>query len=189
MCSLYCIHIFLFKEEDTPIFKDLQINFDIRDKEVRVIDEQGEQLGVMSSEEANRMADYRNLDLVKISPQATPPVCKFMDYGKYRFELIKKEKELKKNQKIVDIKDVWLSATIDVGDLEVKAKKAREFLEEGDKVRLSIRMKGRQQAHPEVSVEVMDAFFAKVDDVSTIEKKPLHEGRSITMILTPNIKK
>lgn len=181
-------HIF-FTEGLVFLFKDLQINEQIRDREVRIIDENGAQMGVMSAEEANRIADYRNLDLVKISPSATPPVCKFMDYGKYRFEAIKREKEAKKNQKAVELKDVWLSQSIDIGDLNTKSKKAREFLEEGNKVRLSIRMKGRQQAHPEVSIKVMEDFYQIVADIAVIEKSPLREGRSITMVLAPSQKK
>ena len=167
------------------IGKELQINDEIRDKEVRVIDENGAQLGVMSAQEANRLADERNLDLVKISPQATPPVCKFLDYGKYRFELIKKKKEAKKSQKIIEVKEIWLSATIDTHDLEVKAKQAIKFVGAGDKVRLSIRLKGRQMAHPEIAMEVMTEFFALVQEHAVIEKPAKQEGRTIAMVIAP----
>lgn len=167
----------------------MQINSEIRDKEVRLIAEDGTQLGVMPTAKANHIADERNLDLVKISPNAVPPVCKLLDYSKYRFDQIKREKEERKNSKGVELKDIWLSASIDVGDLETKARKAREFIKEGNKVRLSIRMKGRQQAHPEISIGVMNTFFEKLSDVAIMEKKPLQEGRSIAMVIAPIIKK
>jgi len=162
-----------------------QINGEIRDREVRVIDESGEQLGVMSSLEAYRLAQSRELDLVKISPQAIPPVCKILDYGKFKYELGKKEKEARKNQKIVLLKEIWLSAVIDTHDLETKARMAVKFIDDGDKVRLSIRMKGRQMAHPEVSMKVMDDFFELVKEVAVREKAPLREGRTIAMIIAP----
>ena len=171
--------------EDMIIFKELLINNQIRDREVRLIDEQGNQLGIISTYEANRIADERNLDLVKMASDAKPPVCKLMDYGRYRYEHIKKEKEAKKNQKVVELKDVWLSQTIDIGDMNTKAKSARKFLEQGNKVRISIKMKGRQQAHPEISVKVLLKFHEMLSDVALIEKEPLKEGRSIIMILTP----
>jgi translation initiation factor IF-3 len=139
----------------------------------------------MSAQEANRLADERNLDLVKISPQATPPVCKFLDYGKYRFELIKKKKEAKKSQKVIEVKEIWLSMTIDIGDLNVKAKQTVKFLSAGNKVKVSIRMRGRQNAHSDLGVEVMNKFFAMVEDSAVMEKKPLLEGRNILMILAP----
>lgn len=163
----------------------MQINDEIRDREVRVIDENGEQLGVMSAAEANRLADERNLDLVKISPQANPPVCKFLDYGKYRFELIKKKKEAKKSQKVIEVKEIWLSATIDTHDLEVKAKQAIKFVGAGDKVRLSIRLKGRQMAHPEIAMEVMNEFFKLVEEHAMLEKTAKQEGRTIAMVISP----
>lgn len=183
----FCERIFYW--EDDSIFKELQINYEIREREVRLISETGEQLGVMPTPKALHIAEDKNLDLVLISPQAKPPVCKLIDYKKYRFDLIKKEKEDKKNHKNIEQKDIWLSATIDVGDMETKAKKVREFLTEGHKVRLSIRMKGRQQAHPEISVGVMEEFFEKVKDLAVMEKKPLQEGRTITMVVAPVTKK
>jgi translation initiation factor IF-3 len=170
--------------EDT-IIKELQINDQIRDREVRVIDEKGEMLGIMSADEANAMADERNLDLVKISPQAVPPVCKFLDYGKYRFELIKKEKEARKNQKVVELKEIWLSATIDDHDLDVKAKQSIKFLLSGDRVRASIRLKGRQMAHPEIAMEIMNSFAEKIGSNGIVEKKAQQEGRTIAMIFSP----
>ena len=155
------------------------------DKEVRLIDEKGQQLGIMSKSEALRIAEFRNLDLVNISPMAKPPVCKIMDYGKYRFDMIKKEKEAKKAQKVIEDKEIKLSQTIDIGDINVRAKQTREFLEEGNKVKVSLRMKGRQQEHPEISVAVLENFFEKVKDVASMEKKPTTENRSVFMMLSP----
>ncbi len=152
---------------------------------MRVIDEEGNSLGIMSAKEANRIADERNLDLVKISPQAVPPVCKFMDYGKYKFDLIKKKKEAKKSQKVIEVKEIWLSATIDTHDLEVKAKQAIKFVNGGDKVRLSIRLKGRQMAHPDIAMGIMDEFFKMVEEHSQIEKPSKLEGRTIAMTIAP----
>jgi len=150
-----------------------------------VDDGQGNALGVMPTSSAQQMAENRNMDLVLIQPNANPPVCKIMDYGKFRFETLRKEKDNKKNQKVTELKDIWLSATIDVGDLETKSKHARKFIQQNNKVRLSIRMKGRQQAHPKISMGIMADFFAKVEDIAVMEKPPLQEGRSITMIIAP----
>lgn len=157
----------------------------IRDAEIRLIGVNGEQLGLMSSKSALALAVQENLDLVKISPNATPPVCKIMDYGKYRFEILKKQKEAKKNQKVVELKEIWLSMTIDVGDMNIKAKQAVKFVSQGNKVKVSIRLRGRQMAHSSLGVEVMDKFFEIVKDSAIIEKRPLQEGRSIYMILAP----
>ena len=140
----------------------------------------------MSLEKALSLAEASNIDLVKISPTAIPPVCKIMDYGKFRFEKAKKEKEARKNQKVVELKEVWLSMTIDTNDLNVKAKQAHKFLTEGDKVKVSIKMRGRQQAHPELGLEVMNKFFEILKDICFRERVPLKEGRSIFMILAPN---
>ena len=142
-------------------------------------------MGIVSSREAVAAAEEAGLDLVKISPNANPPVCKIMNYGKYLFELNKKAKEAKKNQKVVEIKEVWLSMTIDVGDINVKAKQAQKFLSAGNKVKVSIRMRGRQMAHSELGVDVMKEFYEKVKDYGVIEKKPLTEGRNIWMMLAP----
>ncbi|MFA5450269.1 MAG: translation initiation factor IF-3 [Clostridia bacterium] len=164
-------------------------NYDIREREVRLIDENGTQLGIVPTPKAMSIADGKNLDLVMISPQANPPVCKLMNYSKYRFDQIKREKEERKNRKNVELKEIRLSAVIDVGDVEIKSKKAREFILDGQKVRLSILMRGRQQAHPEISVKVMEDFFEKVSDIAQMEKKPNQMGRTITMIIAPIIKK
>lgn len=128
------------------------------------------------------------MDLVKIAPSAVPPVCKIMDYGKFRFEQAKREKEARKNQKIVEIKEIWLSMTIDTNDMNVKAKHARKFLEDAAKVKVSIRMKGRQQAHPEIGIEVMNKFYEILKDICVLERAPLKDGRNILMILASNKK-
>ncbi len=167
------------------IKREHQINEEIRDREVRLIGETGEQLGIMPSREALEIAFDKGLDLVKISPNANPPVCKIMNYGKYMFELTKKNKEAKKNQKVVEIKEVWLSMTIDVGDLNVKAKQAQKFLSQGNKVKVSIRMRGRQMAHSDLSMDVMKRFYEIVKDYGSMEKQPLMEGRNIWMMLAP----
>ena len=139
----------------------------------------------MSGKDALIRADEEGLDLVKISPNAVPPVCKLMNYGKYVFELAKKAKEAKKNQKVVEIKEVWLSMTIDVGDLNVKAKQTQTFLSQGNKVKVSIRMRGRQMAHSSMGIDVMTRFFEIVKDFGVMEKQPLTEGRNIWMMLAP----
>ncbi len=133
-----------------------------------------------------RLAYDKDLDLVKISPNAVPPVCKIMDYGKFKFEQLKKAKEAKKNQKVVELKEIWLSMTIDVGDLNVKAKQAQKFLAAGNKVKVSIRMRGRQNAHGDIGVDVMNRFFKILETEAVMEKKPMFEGRNILMILAPN---
>ena len=172
-------------ERYKTIKKEHQINEEIRDREVRLIGEDGEQFGIISSREALNIADEKGLDLVKISPNAQPPVCKLMNYGKYVYELAKKSKEAKKNQKVVEVKEVWLSMTIDVGDLNVKAKQTQKFLSAGNKVKVSIRMRGRQIAHSNLSIDVMTRFFELVKDYGTMEKQPLLEGRNVWMMLAP----
>ena len=162
------------------------MNGEIRDKEVRLIGDNGEQIGIVSIVEAMRIAEEKVLDLVKISPNAVPPVCKIMNYGKFMFEQVKKAKEAKKNQKVVEIKEVWLSMTIDVGDINVKAKQAQKFLSQGNKVKVSIRMRGRQMAHVDMGIEVMNRFLEIVKDYGTAEKQPTTEGRNIWMMLAPN---
>jgi translation initiation factor IF-3 len=161
------------------------INEQIRDKEIRVVDVNGEQLGIMSTRDALRMAEERELDLVKIAPQAKPPVCKIMDYGKYRFEEAKREKEARKNQKVIEIKEVRLSATIDKHDIDFKAKNTLGFLKEGDKVKVSIRFKGRQIGHSDIGRTVMNSFFEMVKEEAVMERPPMVEGRNMTMILVP----
>ena len=164
---------------------DLMINDGIREREVRVIDEKGEQLGVMLTRDARAMAEERELDLVNVAPTARPPVCKLMDYGKFRFEQSKRERELRKNQKVITIKEVHLSATIQEHDVDVKYKAAVKFLEEGNKVKVSIRFRGRQIAHSEIGLEVMKAFAERIKDYAVVERRPLIEGRNMIMILGP----
>ena len=161
------------------------INEEIRDREVRVVDQNGEQLGVMSSREALALAEERQLDLVKIAPQARPPVCKLMDYGKYRFEQSKKEREFRKNQKIITIKEVRLSATIEDHDVDVKFKNAVKFLKEGNKVKVTIRFRGRQITHSEIGRQIMMEFAERIKDYGTVDKAPSIEGRSMSMFITP----
>ena len=146
-------------------------------------------LGVMSARAALELAEQADLDLVKISPNAVPPVCKIMDYGKFKFELLKRQKEAKKNQKVVEVKEIWLSMTIDVGDLNVKAKQTLKFLAEGNKVKVSIRMRGRQNAHADLGIAVMQKFADMLGSAAVIEKKPLTENRNILMIVAPNTSK
>lgn len=167
----------------------MNINENIVEKEVRLVDEDGKQLGIMARSEALRIAEFRNLDLVNISPNTKPPVCKIMDYGKYRFDMIKREKEAKKAQKVIEVKEIKLSQTIDIGDINVRAKQTRDFIEAGNKVKVSLRMKGRQQEHPEISVNVLMNFYEKVKDVAVMEKKPTAENRSVFMMLVPMNKK
>ena len=161
------------------------INEEIRDPEVRLIDEHGGQLGIVGIREAQALADQRNLDLVKIAPGSNPPVCKLMDYGKYRFEMAKREKEQRKNQKIIEIKEVRLSATIDLHDMEVKAKATRKFLSDGNKVKVSIRFRGRQITHGDIGLDVMSQFHGMVQDVAVIERPARQEGRNMFMVLAP----
>ena len=169
----------------TTIKEQHQINEEIRDREIRVISAEGEQLGIMSAQEAQRLADEAELDLVKISPNAVPPVCKIMNYGKFKFEQAKREKENRKNQKVIEIKEIYLSMTIDVGDLNVKAKKTVEMLGDGNKVKVSIRMRGRQMAHATMGIDVMRRFFDMLGGKAVMEKEPKTEGRNITMVLAP----
>lgn len=165
--------------------KELEINEEIRDKEIRLIGAEGEQLGVMSAQEALRLAAEQDLDLVKIAPQAAPPVCKILNYGKYRFELQKKEKEAKKNQKVVDIKEIRLSLNIDTHDFNTKIGHAQKFIKGGDKVKVSIRFRGREMAHTELGIDVLKRFAEVMADSCVIEKQPKLEGRSMMMFLAP----
>ena len=168
------------------IIKDLySVNEAIRDKEVRVIGSDGAMLGVMSSFQAQKLANEAELDLVKISPNAVPPVCKIMDYSKFKYEQSKREKENRKNQTIVELKEIRLSMTIDIGDIAVKTKRCLKFLEAGNKVKVSIRMKGRENARAYQGVKVMQDFFEGLGEKAVQDKKPSAEGRMITMMLSP----
>ena len=165
--------------------QDNQINDEIRDKEVRVIGADGAQLGIMPSSKALAMAEAANLDLVKIAPQAQPPVCKIMDYGKYRFEQAKREKEARKNQKIVDIKEIRLSLNIDTHDFNTKLNHAQKFIKGGDKVKVSIRFRGREMGHPELGTEIMKKFAEACSEFTVVEKPAKLEGRNMLMFLAP----
>jgi translation initiation factor IF-3 len=167
------------------INNDLMINEEIRDREVRLIDQNGEMLGVMLTRQALEIAEERQLDLVKIAPQAKPPVCKLMDYGKYRFEQSKREREIRKNQKVITVKEVRLSATIEDHDVEVKFRNAVKFLQDGDKVKVNIRFRGRQITHSEIGLKVMKDFAERIKDYAIIERQPMLEGRNMIMILAP----
>ena len=162
-----------------------QVNQQIRDREVRLIDAEGNMVGVMPANQALRLADEAELDLVKISPNAVPPVCKIMDYSKFKYEQAKKDKENRRNQTIVELKEIRLSMTIDVGDIAVKTKHCLKFLEQGNKVKVSIRMKGRENARSYQGVKVMEDFFAGLNGKAVQDKKPVAEGRFITMMLSP----
>lgn len=160
------------------------INEQIRDKEVRVIGPDGEQLGIMSAKEAYFKAKDSNLDLVKIAPTAKPPVCKIIDYGKYRYELARKAKEAKKKQRIVETKEIRLSPNIDTNDLNTKVNQARKFLSKGAKIKVSLRFRGREMAHKDVGRDILDSFFEKLEDVAVIDKPAKMEGRSMVMFLS-----
>lgn len=165
--------------------KELLINEQIKDKEVRVIDENGVQLGIMSAKEALKIAEEKKLDLVKIAPQAVPPVCKIMDYGKYKFELAKKEKEAKKNQKVINVKEIRLTTTIEEHDFNVKVKNAIRFLQDGDKVKVTVRFRGRELMHAELGEELLNKFGSMIEQYGLIEKKPKLEGRNMSIVVSP----
>ena len=160
------------------------INGQIRDKEIRVIGENGEQLGIMSPKEAMKLAQEAELDLVKIAPKAQPPVCKIIDYGKYRYELARKEKEAKKKQKTVEVKEVRLSPNIEANDLNTKVNNAKKFIGTGNKVKVTLRFRGREMAHMQQSKHILDDFAQMLVDVAVIEKPAKLEGRSMSMVLT-----
>lgn len=163
---------------------ELFINEQIRDKEVRVIGESGEQLGIMSVKEALQLAEEAGVDLVKIAPTAKPPVCKIVDYGKYKYELARKEKEARKKQKVIEIKEIRLSPNIDTNDLNTKVNAARKFLTKGDRVKITLRFRGREMAHMASSKHILDDFAEALSDICVVEKAPKVEGRSMTMFLT-----
>ncbi len=164
---------------------DMMINEEIRDKEIRLIGQNGEQLGIMPARQALEMAEGMELDLVKIAPTAKPPVCKIMDYGKYRFEQSKREKEARKNQKVISVKEVRLSPTIEEHDTQVRVRDCIKFLGNGDKVKVSIRFRGRMITHSEVGLDVMNEFYERVKDYAVMDRKPSTEGRTMTMMLSP----
>ncbi len=201
---VFCMHILYKDEVDNPavihfllfllyflmiilwrckVISDLMINEQIRDREVRVIGEDGEQLGIMSSREAMRLAEEAGVDLVKIAPTAKPPVCKIVDYGKFKYEQTRKEKEAKKKQKVIDVKEIRLSPNIDTNDLNTKVNAARKFLSKGDKVKVTLRFRGREMAHMQNSKHILVDFGESLSDIAVVEKEPKVEGRSMTMFL------
>ena len=159
------------------------INEQIRDREVRLIGTNGEQLGIMSAKEAMKLAMEAELDLVKIAPNAKPPVCKIIDYGKYRYELARKEKEAKKKQKTVELKEIRLSPNIETNDLNTKINATKKFISKGNKVKITLRFRGREMAHMQSSKHILDDFAEQLEDVAVVEKAPKVEGRSISMVL------
>ena len=166
-----------------------QLNEEIRDKEVRLIGADGAQLGIMSSADAQRLAYEKDLDLVKIAPNATPPVCKIIDYGKFRFEQMKKEKEAKKNQRVVEVKEVRMSPNIDTNDFNVKLKNAQKFLKEGNRVKVTVRFRGREMAHTSIGEVLLKQFGESCAEIATVEKNPKLDGRLMTMFLSPKAAK
>lgn len=168
---------------EVPTISELMINEQIRDREVRLIGPDGEQIGVVSSREAQKIADEAGLDLVKIAPNAKPPVCKVIDYGKYRYDLARKEKDAKKKQKTVELKEIRLSPNIDTNDLNTKMNAAKKFLAKGNKVKITLRFRGREMAHMNSSKHILDDLAEQLSDIAVVEKAPKIEGRSIGMVL------
>jgi len=173
-----------------PIGKlDHELNEEIRDREIRLVGPDGAQLGIMSAAAALELAEEQELDLVKISPNATPPVCKIMDYGKFRFEQLKKEKEARKNQRIVEIKEVRMSPNIDTNDFNTKIKSAQKFLREGDRVKVTVRFRGREMAHTSIGHELLINFGGQCSELANIDKAPKLDGRHMSMFLSPKANK
>ena len=162
-----------------------ELNEEIRDKEIRLIGDDGEQLGIMSADAALAIADEKGLDLVKISPQATPPVCKLMNYGKFRFEQGKREKEAKKNQHVVEIKEIRMSPGIDIGDFNTKLKNAQKFIADGNRVKVSVRFRGREMAHTDIGKELLERFAEQCAETANLEKGAKLEGRMMSIFLSP----
>ena len=177
--------LFIFPEVLTIANAVHQINEEILDKEVRLIGDQGEQLGIMSAQEALKIAVEKELDLVKIAPGSNPPVCKVMDYGKFRFEQAKKEKEAKKNQRVIEIKEIRMSPGIGENDFNTKLKNGQKFLNDGDRVKVSVRFRGREMAHTDIGEQLLKDFAAKCADIANLDKNPKLEGRNMSMFLSP----
>ena len=180
---IVCLSTFFILIWRYKTISDLMINEQIRDREIRLIGSNGEQFGIMSAREAMKLAEEAELDLVKIAPNAKPPVCKIIDYGKYRYELARKEKEAKKKQKTVEVKEIRLSPNIDINDLNTKVNAAKKFLSKGNKVKITLRFRGREMAHIAQSKHILDDFAKEVEDMAVVEKAPKQEGRSISMVL------
>ena len=168
---------------EVSIISELMINEQIRDREIRLIGEDGEQLGIMSARDAMKLAREANLDLVKIAPTAKPPVCKTIDYGKYRYEQARKEKEARKKQKTIEVKEVRLSPNIDTNDLNTKVNQARKFVSSGNKVKVAVRFRGRELAHTAVGKTILEDFAQKLSDIAVIDKPAKLEGKSMVMFL------
>lgn len=166
-----------------------QINDDIRDKEVRLIDDEGNQLGIMSTEDAMKIAYEKDLDLVKIAPGSNPPVCKIMDYGKFRFEQSKRDKEARKNQHVVEIKEIRMSPKIDTNDFNVKLRNGQKFLNEGNRLKVTIRFRGREMAHTDIGANLLKKFAEECDEIAAMDKNPKLEGRHMSMFLSPKAQK
>lgn len=182
---MLCVRAFYYPEVFHIANAVHQINEEIKDKEIRLIGDEGEQLGIMSADEALRIAAEREMDLVKISPGSNPPVCKIMDYGKFRFEQAKKEKEAKKNQRIIEIKEIRMSPGIGENDFNTKLKNAQKFLNDGDRVKASVRFRGREMAHTDIGAELLKNFAEKCAEIANMDKAPKLEGRNMSMFLSP----
>ena len=193
LCGRFASALFVFRYHFwrcVPIATvNYQINDDIRDKEVRVIGEDGAQLGIMSSAEALQIAEEKDLDLVKIAPGSNPPVCKIMDYGKYRFEQSKREKEARKNQHVIDVNESRTSPSIGENDFNTKLKNAQKFLSEGNRVKVSVRFRGREMAHTEIGKDLLDQFAASCTEMANLEKNAKLEGRNMSIFLAPKAAK
>ncbi len=185
-CSpFFCPNTPTFPEVFSIATTNHEINEQIRDAQVRLISESGEQLGIVSSEEALRIATEAGYDLVKIAPNSNPPVCRIMDYGKFRFEQTKKEKEAKKSQRVIEIKEIRMSPGIDTNDFNTKLKNALKFLADGDRVKVSVRFRGREMAHTEIGATLLKDFAAKCAEIANMDKAPKLEGRNMSMFLSP----
>ena len=186
MCGCFGIRFFVVYLEVLTIAKlDHQLNEEIRDKEIRLIGADGAQLGIMSAAQANAMAEEQGMDLVKISPNAVPPVCKIMDYSKFCFDQKKREKEAKKNQRVVEIKEIRMSPSIDTNDFDTKVRAAQKFLSDGNRVKVSVRFRGREMAHTNLGEKLLMDFAQDCAEIATMEKNPKLEGRLMAMFLTP----
>ena len=189
MCGCYQASAFYILEVFHIAKLEHQLNEEIRDKEIRVIGADGAQLGIMSSADAQRMAYEKDMDLVKIAPNAVPPVCKIMDYGKFRFEQMKKEKEAKKNQHVVEIKEVRMSPNIDTNDFNTKVKSALKFLKDGDRVKVTVRFRGREMAHTSIGQDLLVKFGSDCSEIANVDKAPKLDGRHMSMFLSPKSNK
>ena len=187
LCGCSFASVFLFSEGGASVISNVvhQLNEEIRDKELRVIGADGDQLGIMTSAAALALAEEKELDLVKIAPSATPPVCKIMDYGKFRFEQLKKEKEAKKNQHVVEVKEIRMSPSIDTNDFNTKVKNAMKFLKDGNRVKVTVRFRGREMAHTSLGADLLKKFGSDCAELATVAKDAKLEGRNMSMFLSP----